>query len=388
MINRTLGKKILELSKLYPVLSVTGPRQSGKTTLVKNFFKEAEYYNLENPDILRLVQSDPRGFLNSIEKEQVIIDEIQRFPDLLSYIQVEVDEYQPKGKFIITGSQNFNISEKITQSLAGRVANLVLLPFSISELANSEEQLTEFKKTAINGFYPRIYDQQIPAKEFYRDYLYTYVERDVRQIKNIGDLNTFQRFLHLVAGRVGQIVNLSSLANDVGVSYKTIESWLSVLAASYVIFQLPPYFKNFGKRVIKSPKLYFYDTGLLCYLLGIDDEKELTKHYSLGSIFENMIIADILKKIEHTRSTDAIYFWRDNQGKEIDLVIDHGGQQTIIEIKAGMTFNNEMLEGLNYWLNISESETKASYLIYTGDHQQTINKHKIINWTNFLLKKI
>ena len=378
MIKRLLTHKIKELSVLYPVIAITGPRQSGKTTLARDIFRNHLYLNLENLDLLSAARADPRNFLRLGSGQKIIIDEIQKLPDLFSYIQVEVDEQKIPGQFIITGSQQFELSEKISQSLAGRVANFTLLPLSISEIG----KVPAYEKLAINGFYPRVYDKPIPPKDYYRDYLSTYVERDIRQIKNIGDLSSFQRFLHLVAGRVGQIANLTSLASDTGVSHRTIESWLSVLEASYIIFRLQPYFQNFGKRVIKSPKLYFYDTGLLCYLLGIDTPQELETHFATGHIFENMVIVDRLKKSLNERSSDKLYYFRDNNGLELDLIIDRGGVQTGIEIKSSNTFDSEMLNNLNTWQKMNPRADKTGYLIYNGNLEQKIGNSKITNWKN------
>jgi len=379
MIKRVITPKIKRLSSLYPVIAITGPRQSGKTTLARKLFPNYLYLNLENLDLLSAAQADPRNFLHLGNGQKIIIDEIQKLPGLFSYIQVEVDERKIPGQFIITGSQQFELSEKISQSLAGRVANFVLLPLSISEIG----KIPTYEKLAIDGFYPRIYDRPIPPKDYYRDYLSTYIERDVRQVKNIGDLSSFQRFLQLVAGRVGQIVNLSSLASDAGISHRTAESWLSVLEASYIIFRLQPYFQNFGKRVIKSPKLYFYDTGLLCYLLGIDNPKGLSVHFATGHIFENMVIIDYLKKTFNDRSGDRLYFFRDNNDLELDLIIDHGGIQKGIEIKSGKTFNLEMLSGLVAWQKLNSHASETGYLIYNGELEQKIGNNKVINWKTF-----
>lgn len=379
MIKRSITPKIKKLSSLYPVIAITGPRQSGKTTLARELFPKHLYLNLENLDLLAAARVDPRSFLRLGSKQKIIIDEIQKLPDLFSYIQVEVDEQKISGQFIITGSQQFDLSEKISQSLAGRVANFVLLPLAISEIG----RVPEYARLAIDGFYPRVYDRPVPPKDYYRDYLSTYVERDIRQIKNIGDLSSFQRFLQLVSGRVGQIVNLSSLASDTGVSHRTVESWLSVLEASYIIFRLQPYFQNFGKRVIKSPKLYFYDTGLLCYLLGINSPGELNTHFATGHIFENIVIADYLKRVFNSRSSEKLYFFRDNNGLELDLVVDRGKIQTGIEIKSSKSFNPEMLANLNAWQKINPRADKSGYLIYNGEIEQKIGNNKIVNWKSF-----
>lgn len=386
MIKRIISRQIIRLKNKYPVISITGPRQSGKTTLAKELFKNYEYYNLESLDLLSLAKDDPKSFLQIGSKKRIIIDEVQKYPDLLSYIQVEADVQQIPGQFIITGSQQFNLNEKITQSLAGRVANFILLPFSIDELKKTNFARDSYFKLIHRGFYPRIYDKKIAPKDFYRDYLFTYVERDVRQIKNIGDLSNFQKFLRLLAGRVGQLVNLSSLAGDTGVSYKTIDSWLSVLEASYIIFRLQPYYKNFGKRLIKSPKVYFYDTGLLCYLLGLDSLKELQNHYALGSIFENLIIVDVFKKIQNTRSSNKLYFWHDNNRNEVDLIIDKGNKKEGVEIKIASTYSKDVLGGLKFWSNLSHQGQIESSLVYTGETSQKLQTINLLNWRVFLEK--
>lgn len=383
MIKRNIAEEILRLKTKYPVISVTGPRQSGKTTLVKKLFKEYKYYNLENLDILASAQEDPKSFLQLNSKNKFIIDEIQKFPDLLSYIQTEVDKQDIPAQFIITGSQQFSLSEKISQSLAGRVANFTLLPLSINELEKTKYFKKSHLKLMLTGFYPRIYDKKVPFADYYRDYLFTYIERDVRQIKNIGSLTNFQRFLQLVAGRVGQLVNFSSLANDVGVSYKTIDSWLSVLEASYIIFRLQPYYKNFGKRLIKSPKIYFYDTGLVSYLLGINSIKELKNHFALGNIFENLIIADIAKQTYNARSNSKLYFWRDSRN-EVDLIIDQGGQKKAIEIKTTSTYSPTLTKGLRFWQNLKHQTKTQEYLVYTGKGRPLLKSVKIANWLKFL----
>ncbi len=386
MIKRILAEKILELANKYPVISITGPRQSGKTSLAQELFSKHTYFNLENLDILALAKSDPKEFLKIGSGERMIIDEIQRFPELLSYIQVEVDNQKKDGQFVITGSQNFAISEHISQSLAGRVANFTLLPLSYLELAGSKYAKV-FEKSSnnmIKGFYPRPLVKNIKSEDFYRDYLSTYVERDVRQIKNIGDLSTFQRFMQLLAGRVGQLVNLSSLANDVGVNYKTIESWLSILEASYIVYSLQPYYKNYGKRVIKAPKIYFYDVGLLCYLLKINSVNDLESHFAYGHIFENFIITEIIKNNFNLRKNKQVYFWRDSNGNEVDAVIDSGETKQGIEIKVARTFNSDMLKGLSVWSTLNSKINHPTNLVYTGESEQKIQEHVVINWKTFL----
>lgn len=385
MIKRNIAKKILELRKKYPVIAITGPRQSGKTSLSRELFSDYIYYNLENLDSLNLAKSDPKAFLSIGSGRRMVIDEIQKFPELLSYIQVEVDEQKIDGQFVITGSQNFSIAENISQSLAGRVANFTLLPLSFSEIKDSRYAalFTDTKKIILHGFYPRPLVKGISPNDFNRDYLSTYVERDVRQIKNIGNLSLFQKLLRLIAGRVGQLVNLSSLANDVGVNYKTVETWLSVLEASYIIYRLQPYYRNFGKRLIKSPKIYFYDVGLLCHLLGINSEFELGSHFAFGQIFENLLVTEVMKKIFNDRQNKSLYFWRDSNGVEVDLIINSGQNQQGIEIKSAQTFSSDMLKNLEYWHEL-DPDHHFTNLLYDGKQEQKVRQHSIMNWKTFL----
>jgi len=387
MIKRTIATKVLELAKKYPVISITGPRQSGKTSLCQELFSTYQYKNLENPDELALAKADPKSFIGTGTGKKIIFDEVQKHPELLSYLQSEVDAQKIDGQFVITGSQNFAISAGISQSLAGRVANFTLLPLSVLEIDQTKSKptlATSIPKTIFRGFYPRPLVKQIQPKDFYRDYVATYVERDVRQIQNIGDLRLFQKFLQLVAGRVGQLVNYSSLANDVGVTHKTIESWLSVLEASYLIFTLQPYYKNLGKRVTKSPKLFFYDVGLLCYLLGVQSDDQLQSHHAYGNIFENFIITEIKKNIYNHSRNEKMYFWRDSNGNEVDLLLDSGSNQHAIEIKSGQTFSTDMLKGLRYWQTMQPSTETLHTLVYTGDIQQKIQDIELKNWHTLL----
>jgi predicted AAA+ superfamily ATPase len=379
MIQRILQKAILEASKTSRIISITGPRQSGKTTLAKYTFPKYEYHNLERPNTLRFAQSDPQSFLQNNDGKHLIIDEIQRFPELFSYLQVMVDEQQIPAQFIITGSQQFALNEKITQSLAGRVANMTLLPLSLEELTNTSKR-KNYVDLMFQGFYPAIYDQNLKTAQFYDDYIFTYVERDVRSLKNIGDLTNFQRFLELIAGRVGQVLNLNSLANDIGVSYKTIDAWISVLEASYIVFRLKPYYENLGKRLIKSPKIFFYDTGLLCYLLGIQSPNILRRHFSFGHIFENLVISEVIKHKYNYRNNFGIYYVRDNNKNEVDLVLDGGLSQIGIEIKSSQSFSNDLLSGLDYWHKLPGKKNKLSYLVYAGDHEQKVREHQVTNW--------
>lgn len=379
-----MTSKILELSEKYPVIQVTGPRQSGKTTLVRDLFPNYEYKNLENPDERSYAKSDPRAFLKLGSGTKMIIDEVQEVPDLVSYIQVEVDENKINSQFIITGSQNFAISETVSQSLAGRVGIFELLPFSYTELKETRRDL-EINEMMLNGMFPSVRANSFASIDFFRDFTNTYITKDVRSIKNIGDLSTFQRFLELLAGRVGQIINMSSLSNDVGISVKTVEQWLSILEASYLIIRLQPFFENTRKRLVKSPKVYFTDTGLVAYILGINSIDELSKHYLYGSLFENFIIIEKLKELYNTRRNERLYFWRDNKGVEIDLIVDKGLEKDLVEIKSSRTYSGDSLKNLNLVSPILKDKYEIkSYLVNMGEYNQVVQDIKIQNWKHFL----
>ncbi len=375
---RDIDKRVDKVLKGFPVIFITGPRQSGKTTYIKHRFKNYEYFNLESFSDFEYISSDPEHFFKEHPKN-IIIDEVQRMPELLSYIQVHVDEQQKMGSIILSGSQNLLISEKISQSLAGRVAHLTLFPFSLNELKNGKIIEKKSWNQILKGFYPALYSRQIPIDEFYNSYLTTFVERDIRLIKNIGDLAQFKKFIILLAGRVGQIVNISSLADDTGISPNTAESWLSVLEASYVIFRLTPYFKNTNKRLIRSPKIFFYDTGLLCFLLGIDSVKELDTHFARGNIFENLIIADTRKDKEIFSISSRLYFYRDSRHKEIDLVIDLGGEFLLTEIKSASKFSQSFLRNI---VEIQEKEFKnaSNIIVYNGNRKLKLQKANVVPW--------
>ncbi len=378
VIKRVIQEKLLHLSKKFPVVAVIGPRQSGKTTLVKMVFGDKEYANLEEPDTRLFAQSDPRAFLLG-RKSGLVIDEAQRVPDIFSYIQTIVDEKQIPGNFIITGSHNFLMQEKISQTLAGRVAILTLLPFSLNEVfpLESEDDLTNF---IYKGFYPPIYDRAIDPKDWYPNYTRTYIERDVRLIKNIPDLNAFTLFVKLCAGRIGQLLNLSSLAVEAGISVNTVKSWLSVLEASYIIFRLEPHFQNFNKRLVKMPKLYFYDTGLACSLLGIESSKQVNTHFLFGSLFENLIISELLKYKQNKGLNYNFYFWRDKLGREVDCLLDSGMKKIILEIKAGKTINEEFFNGLSFYKDLSGEEKLNAYLVYGGEKDEIRSFGKVLPW--------
>jgi len=383
MIKRVLKKQILKYFKQYPVVVLTGPRQSGKTTLVKKTFPKLTYVNLEDIEIRNFAQNDPKGFLKQYG-DKLIIDEVQRAPELFSYIQVLVDEKRRNGLYLLTGSQNFLLMEKISQSLAGRAAILKLLPLSLEELKLSKK-ITEKEKIEsilFKGFYPKLYNEKTDTDQYYSNYIQTYVERDARTMRNIANLGKFKRFISLLAARTGQILNVSSLINDGGINYKTAMAWLSVLEASYVIFLLEPYYKNYNKRIIKSPKIYFYDTGLVCSLLDISTANQLNAHYLKGGIFETFIISEIIKRYYNNAQKKNIFFWRDKTGHEIDLIIEQANKIFPIEIKSGQTVRQDFFKNINYYNNLSESNPKNSYIIYGGGQKQLGDKGNVISWRN------
>ena len=382
MFEREIANKINELRDKYPIIQVTGPRQSGKTTLVKMLFPEYEYRNLEIPDQRLLAQSDPRAFLQLGSGQRMIIDEIQEVPELVSYMQVEVDEQQISSQFVITGSQNFKISQTVSQSLAGRVAVFELLPLSYRELRENGCTLG-ISDLLYRGGFPAIYARQIEPADFYRDFVNTYVTRDVRMIKNIGDLSKFMRFLELLAGRIGQVLNKSSLSNDLGISVKTVEQWISVLEASYLVFRLQPYFENVRKRLTKNPKIYFTDTGLASYLLGIDSPEELSKHFIYGSLFENFVILEKLKRIYNSRSNERLYFWRDSKGVEIDLIVDKGLQKELMEIKSGRTFHPDFVKSLESVAPLLEKRYEVEKIVIYGGDEKFVHKGvQVLPWAS------
>jgi uncharacterized protein len=385
MIKRDITTRINKLKTQFPVLTVTGPRQSGKTTILREMFPDYAYYNLENPETLARVEHDTATFLRE-NQDQVIIDEVQRVPKLLSYIQVTVDETKKLGSFIISGSENLLLSEKINQSLAGRAAYITLYPLSNQELKAEKLLKPTIYDQIFTGSYPFLYSHDTEVIGYYDQYIATYAERDLKQISNIINLSQFRKFFALLAGRVGQLVNLTTLANDTGVSVTTIENWTSILEASYLVFRLQPHFKNFGKRYIKSPKIYFTDTGLACRLLGIQSPEQLKTHYLLGGLFENMIVMEVMKHFSNHGLPGKLFFFRDSNGQEVDLVIDQGLTQIPIEIKSSGTFNPDFYKGLKYWRvlteNSPETTTKHGFVIYAGE--QTINgtDNSLLMWNN------
>lgn len=396
MIKRHLQSVLEKSAGLFPVLTLTGPRQSGKTTLAKTTFSNAHYITLEDPANRNLAMEDARGFLRQFGTEQVILDEAQRAPELFSYIQGIVDENDLPGQYILTGSQNFLLLEQISQSLAGRCAIHHLLPFSRSELLGANptnpEKIAEIQyrkqkevsgklfDTLWTGGYPRIHDKHIPPQQWLANYVQTYIERDVRSIVNVSDLETFTRFVRLCAGRTGQILNLQSFGNDCGIDSKTAKRWLSILETSFIIKLLRPYHKNFNKRLIKSPKLYFLDSGLLCYLLGIRKPDELLMHSARGAIFESWVIAELYKSYYHTGKQPAMYYFRDSNNNEIDLILDHDSTVIPIEIKSGQTINSDFFKGLEYWRKLTNASDSPASLIYGGDSPTTFKGTSVLPW--------
>ena len=381
MIKRELSYKLISVAKAFPIVTIVGPRQSGKTTLVKTAFPEKPYVSMEDLDIREYAINDPRGFLSDYAKG-AILDEIQRTPQLFSYLQTNVDIYNKPGKFILTGSQHFLLQQNISQTLAGRVAVLKLLPFSLNELEKTQFRFNNNEEYLFRGFYPRIYDKRISPPDWYPNYIQTYIERDLRLIKNITNLNAFQTFLKMCAARLGGVLNLSSLASDCGITHNTAKSWISVLEASFIVFLLRPHYKNFNKRLIKMPKLYFYDSGLACSLLGIETKKQLLTHSLKGNIFESFILSEILKNKYNKGLDSDIYFWRDKTGHEIDCLIEKTGRLTPIEIKSGKTLTKDQFKNLIYWNKLSKTDPKKTYVVYGGDMTQKRSYGNLTDWKN------
>jgi uncharacterized protein len=374
MTKRIARHKLREMASKFPVILLTGPRQSGKTTLCRDEFAEYQYVSLENPDNLYFAENDPKGFLN-IYNRFVIIDEAQKCPVLFSYIQQIVDESGINGQFILTGSQNFLLLEKITQSLAGRVYIMELLPFSQEEHASSN-----WPNAIRNGGYPRLYDQQISPQDFFPSYLQTYIERDIRSIINIQDLSMFRKFIYLLAHHTGQLMNFNRLSKELGMDIKTVQRWFSLLETSYIVFTLKPWHKNFSKRLVKSPKMYFYDTGLVSFLLGIASEDELILSSYKGALFENFAVTELLKAHLNRGVSRNFFFWRDSNGNEIDLIIERGSTIQVIEMKASETVKPEYVKGLHYLDTHLTSMRATHFLLNTMNASQPRSNETILSW--------
>jgi len=382
MIERLAASRLEKLANTFRSVAVVGPRQSGKTTLCKTVFPNKQYASLENPDTLEFAVSDPRGFLGQF-KNGAILDEIQKAPHLFSYLQQILDETKEKGLFILTGSNNFLLQENITQSLAGRIAYLQLLPLSLQELKIAKELNEEYSWQIFNGGYPEVIAQKISPTDWYPAYISTYVERDVRQIKNINDLSQFNKLLRICAGRTGQLLNISTISNDCGIDHKTVLSWLSILQSSYIIYLLKPYHTNFNKRIIKAPKLYFYDTGVACSLLGITNEQQILQHSAKGPLFENMIVSEMLKERFNVGLQDNLFFWRDKTGNEVDILLDDAGKLTSIELKSGETISQDFFKGLDYFSTLNSNPVKK-LLIYGGKLAQNRSDGTVVKPWNYL----
>jgi predicted AAA+ superfamily ATPase len=378
-LQRQLYTKAKELLTKFPILAINGPRQSGKTTFSRILCPGYQYINLELPDERQFAREDPRGFLNTY-KGGVIIDEAQYVPELFSYLQAITDERKINGEYLLTGSQNFLLSQHIAQSLAGRVALLTLLPFSFHELKDSGFQPGSWSEYLYMGGYPRVYEQQIAPYDFYPNYLQTYIERDVRQMLNVRDLAMFQKFIQLLAGRTGQLLNQNNLANELGLSNKTIEPWISVLEASFIIYRLQPYHQNFNKRLVKTPKIYFYDTGLASYLLGIRKLSDIQVHFAKGALFENLVINEFMKDGFNKGERLQYYFWRDHLQHEVDLIIDKIIERTACEIKVSQTINQDFFKNLRYYKEL-DPPAKPN-LIYGGNVDQKRNEVAVYGFEN------
>ena len=401
MIARHLAKTLKAAARDYSVVTLTGPRQSGKTTLVRATFPRHRYASLEDPDARSFATEDPRGFLDQFGG-RVILDEVQRVPDLFSYIQGIVDRVDRPGQFILSGSQNFLLLHRVSQTLAGRCAVLRLLPFSRSELigrairdmakslqlrqsGGSTDQKTavDLFETLFTGGFPRIHDKGLKPQSWLANYYQTYLERDVRDLLNVGDIEGFGRFVRLCAGRSGQLLNASSLAADAGISHTTVRRWLSILEASFVIYLLRPHHRNFNKRLVKSPKLYFLDTGLLCYLLRVQSPADLVAHAARGAIFETWVVSEAMKNFYNRGAEPDIYFWRDSAGHEIDLLIDQGAKQVLIEVKSGQTIASDFFADIDYWRNLARQPASIAGLVYGGEASFKRRGVSVVSWSDW-----
>jgi uncharacterized protein len=377
MIIREITKELTESASEYPVVTVFGPRQSGKTTLVKMTFPKKPYYSMENPDVRMAAETDPRGFLKNMPRG-AILDEIQRLPVLLSYIQGIVDEQQRPGMFILTGSHHPDVHQAVSQTLAGRTALLTLLPFSLSELAHYKRKWDVFD-IIVKGSFPRLQHENLKPDRFFNGYLQTYVERDVRSLINVKDLYLFQKFLSLLAGRIGQTLNYTSLGNDIGLSGTSVKNWISVLKASFIIIELQPFFENINKRIIKSPKIYFTDTGLVSHLLGIQASNQAARDPLRGGLYENFVILEMLKSHYNLGKRPQFYFYRDTHGNEVDLIIKKERQLIPVEIKSAATFTKSFLKGIERFRDLVKDRCGNGYVLYNGEDSYQLNNIFIQN---------
>ncbi len=379
MICRKSVETIARLCRGFPIVAITGPRQSGKTTLARAVFPEKPYVSLEDPDIRAFAEADPRSFLLGYP-DGAILDEVQRCPDLFSYLQSIVDGDGRMGLFLLTGSQQFGLRSNITQSLAGRVGMVQLLPFSHGELAAAGQAPEDLERAIYTGSYPPLYDREIAPADWYPAYVATYVERDLHRLIQVRDLRTFQLFLRMCAARTGQLLNLSALANDCGITHNTAKAWLSVLEASYIVFFLQPHYRNFGKRLTKAPKLYFYDSGLVSWLLGIQSKEQITTHSMRGALFETWVVAEFIKGRFNRGLASNLYFWRDSTGNEVDVLAEQGERLIPVEIKSGRTVTADFFSALNKWCGLAGEISGAAHLVYAGDDSQQRAQVSIVSW--------
>ncbi len=381
MIPRDAEKSLKQLARGYPAVAITGPRQSGKTTLARFVFKDTPYVSFENPDVRDLAQNDPRGFLEKYLKGAVF-DEVQRCPELLSYLQQIIDESKKPGRYILTGSQQFGLLSGITQSLAGRVALVQLLPFTLHECygAKKQKRSPNLDHVLFNGLYPPVHDKKLNPHIWYANYMQSYIERDVRQMVNVRDLSSFQRFVRLCAGRTGQLLNLSDMSTDCGITHNTAKAWISILEASYILFLLLPHHANFNKRIIKTPKLYFYDSGLAAWLLSIQSPEQLSTHSLRGSLFESFIVSEFIKARYNQGLTSNLYFWRDRTGNEIDLLVETAEKLRPVEIKSGQTITQDYCKGLQKWISLAGDKAVHPTLVYGGKESTVQSGIKITTW--------
>ena len=380
LIVRKLAEHIKVASEYYPVISLAGPRQAGKSTLLRQVFSDYRYLSMEDPDTYAFAMTDTRGFFQQYN-EGVIIDEAQKFPDLFSFLQGMVDQKRTPGRFVLSGSQNYLMHRNITQSLAGRIDLSTLFPFDFDEVSTIEHwknQSTE--QIMLNGFYPGKLSQNIPTKMFYNNYIRTYIERDVTDLINVGNLTSFRTFLKLIALKSGSPIKFTDLSNDLNVSVNTVKTWVSILESSYIIFMLPSYHKNLGKRILKTPKIYFYDVGLLCHLLGLTDEEKLRKYNYYGIIFENFVIAELAKYNAHRQKDDDLFFFRDSNGLEVDLLEVNPMNTSMTEIKSGKTFKAQFLESMKKLKMLDTSFDMR--IIYDGAENVTLKDYSVVNWRN------
>ena len=378
MIDRIAENDAIRLSKQYPVLTIVGPRQSGKTTLCQKAFTEHAYVSLENLEERELALHDPKSFLARF-KDPLIIDEIQRVPSILSYIQTKVDSNKKNGSYILTGSQQFELMETLGQSLAGRTAILRLLPLTIQELYNHYKIYNSLEEYLYTGFYPRVYDQQLNPTEASSFYLSTYVERDIRSLINIKDYLLFERFLKVCASRTGQLLNMTSIGNDCGLSHNTVHNWLSLLEASFILYRVPPHFRNYSKRLIKAPKLFFYDVGFAAYLLGVERKEQLVNHPLKGALFETLVMGELLKARYNAVKGNNLYFFRDSTGHEVDCLLDQGSYCVPIEIKSSQTINENFFANLKFYNGLQQNAAKP-ILIYGGDESYVRESAEVVSY--------